>query len=596
MNTYDLRPRPLYCENLSDLNKNGTSDYIRLLRVIAVEKTHIVCELRVFRLKTAPPFAALSYCWGKGDRDKIACFAKARPGIHGRNCRHLCITTHLYEGLRRLDDLNEYGWLWNDATCINQVSAEEKNDQVSRMRSIYSNARMVYIWLGTIKPAASLRRPRIKYLSGAECFPRKNIIALLSLGSDVWWKRLWVIQELCSGQTVSVLLSNEYMSWEHLVKTMRDGYYTEPLENRSEVDSDFDDQFTIIDRLQFATNLSKEMESAMELKPRTTETQQLCSCLEDWRLRELAWTIMALHFLRNQSNHNRLRDLDLFELLHITGSQPSEVSNPLDRVYSVLGLAHASARTDIPIRYDVDPLEMFAKLCMHIIGIKSLNLCYLHWPRGTGMIGSRRCLPTWMPNFLTPVQSAIDYILLADFEASRDVKSDSVVVENEDTYHLHTKVLTCGTVTKHGSHCSQPDEERYIEDSLGQVDTVVPPSSPQSILSGPNDVEDALAAMDKAINVTDRTEFTPQVATIFRLDSGLTGVSTGDVQYGDEAIIPFGFYSPWIVRSCCAELRVTNHPTVFSLIGECYVQGVMHGELFDLWEEGKMPSSTYVLR
>ena len=74
--------------------------------------------------------------------------SSAATVTHGGDFRSLGVTTHLYEALRRLRILNESEWLWNDAICINQESNEEKNDQVARMRMIYSSAKRVYVWLG----------------------------------------------------------------------------------------------------------------------------------------------------------------------------------------------------------------------------------------------------------------------------------------------------------------------------------------------------------------------------------------------------------------------------------------------------------------
>jgi hypothetical protein len=37
---------------------------------------------------------------------------------------------------------------WVDALCINQKDAEERDEQVRRMKSIYRDAERVVIWLG----------------------------------------------------------------------------------------------------------------------------------------------------------------------------------------------------------------------------------------------------------------------------------------------------------------------------------------------------------------------------------------------------------------------------------------------------------------
>ena len=200
----DIQRQKTYGEDLSQLNKNGSGDFIRLLKVISVSKKHITCDLRVFSLKHAPPYAAVSYCWGNGERDKVVHFSGTPVEERESDCGHLTISTHLYEGLQRLSALNEFGWLWNDAICIDQESKEEKNDQVTRMQSIYSTAKRVYVWLGMCSGSNSLRAASSRFfgismtkLSRGRGFARAKILALLDRGSDVWWKRTWIIQELC---------------------------------------------------------------------------------------------------------------------------------------------------------------------------------------------------------------------------------------------------------------------------------------------------------------------------------------------------------------------------------------------------------------
>ena len=65
---------PPYRENLSELNKVVSGDSIRLLKVLIYDLTRVVCHLQVFPLQEAPPFAALSYCWGKKKPDTHALF------------------------------------------------------------------------------------------------------------------------------------------------------------------------------------------------------------------------------------------------------------------------------------------------------------------------------------------------------------------------------------------------------------------------------------------------------------------------------------------------------------------------------------------
>jgi hypothetical protein len=87
-----------------------------------------------------PVFEAVSYAWGQDIASSaIVC-----------NGQQLLVTPNVEAVLRVLSTQPEsVGTFWIDSICIDQLSVSEKNIQVPRIRSIYSEARVVWIWLGT---------------------------------------------------------------------------------------------------------------------------------------------------------------------------------------------------------------------------------------------------------------------------------------------------------------------------------------------------------------------------------------------------------------------------------------------------------------
>lgn len=83
---------------------------------------------------------------------------------------------------------------------------------------------------------------------------------------------------------------------------------------------------------------------------------------------------------------------------------------------------------------------------------------------------------------------------------------------------------------------------------------------------------------------------------VFRTHSGLTGFSIKPLKKNDEIIVPFGSRVPFAVRRWDADAEQNDGSQLFSLLDECYVAGVMNGELIDLWEAGNVKSTTYELR
>ena len=73
----------------------------------------------------------------------------------------------------------------------------------------------------------------------------------------------------------------------------------------------------------------------------------------------------------------------------------------------------------------------------------------------------------------------------------------------------------------------------------------------------------------------------------FKTDDQHLGVGPGDLQEGDEVVVPFGSSRPWVLRS---------HGDHHILVGEAFVPGIMTGQLEELWRRGDLEYTDYVLR
>jgi hypothetical protein len=91
-------------------------------------------------------YVALSYVWGD-ETDKRAI------SIGGKK---LGITASLDCALRHIRDRRRMLHVWADGICINQNDVDDRNLQVSQMRSVYSAARHTIIFLGLSSPQCDL--------------------------------------------------------------------------------------------------------------------------------------------------------------------------------------------------------------------------------------------------------------------------------------------------------------------------------------------------------------------------------------------------------------------------------------------------------
>lgn len=165
----DIHPTiPNPYDHYSDLGSDKQE--IRLLNIIDSDpSTGPVVKLFRTSLLDCPRYEALSYCWGElSDTAKVTVvfsdhelataesMTSVRLGGAGRPERRddgditvveFDVTVNLHGALQSLPtDVGTFYWI--DMLCINQGNIKERSEQVTFMRSIYSTAESVVVWLG----------------------------------------------------------------------------------------------------------------------------------------------------------------------------------------------------------------------------------------------------------------------------------------------------------------------------------------------------------------------------------------------------------------------------------------------------------------
>lgn len=180
----------------------------------------IECSLHTVRLSDGPVYEALSYAWGSGARDSsISVNGKRFP-----------ITDNLKEALVALRFTDRPRALWIDAICINQESDVERTHQVRQMRSIYSSAARVIIWLGpanedvkkVMKVFAFLERYDYKMPNDQTIRSAMEPVIFNLLNRD-WWKRMWTVQELVVATKAPLVgCGDRWVSWKAFDRVIYD--------------------------------------------------------------------------------------------------------------------------------------------------------------------------------------------------------------------------------------------------------------------------------------------------------------------------------------------------------------------------------------
>ncbi|RGP76930.1 heterokaryon incompatibility [Fusarium longipes] len=219
-------------------------DWIRLLRINTDESNSDTGFLEPVSLNDAPPFYAISHCWGTKAQDTVV-------QIDGQV---LNLTSDLAAGLQVLRKLAIDGsnfdpplrYIWIDTICVNQQSIQDRSSQVALMRRIYSTSVTTLIWLGPEQPWASSAWGLVDeiyhvFQSGQpEAKLEADIAAAnysdplhestglptwdheswtnLSLMMDLdWFSRIWVIQEVVlSPKDPVIICGSSLYPWQKL--------------------------------------------------------------------------------------------------------------------------------------------------------------------------------------------------------------------------------------------------------------------------------------------------------------------------------------------------------------------------------------------
>ena len=374
---------------------------IRLLQIHSAEAlTHpISCELIDVSLNDHPEFAALSYTWGQPIFD------------HFITCNHqrLGVTAHLYLALRRLRQ-SKWPLVWVDAICINQKNVPERNQQVLRMGSLYTQAARVYVYFGELDGLTeqtvdlmeclhtiwtesvgrnvhelkrmtcdsleerSQRDRIIRFMELRDAgFPGQNYCDLPSAGLPhplnplwgemksfflrSWFIRMWVIQELALGSDVYAILGHLGFPWEFVVSSVR--CLARGLDN-----------FT-----------------APPALPTSVQQEVMVNYMK------ATMAVVSMSMLKETSTSRKLIHL-------ISRSRNSQCADSRDKVYSLLGLASDTEGAPAP-NYLKPVEEIYCEYARHFVsvgdGLDMLVEAGLEQGSGPSEAIS---LPSWAPNWM----------------------------------------------------------------------------------------------------------------------------------------------------------------------------------------------------
>ncbi|CAG8974178.1 hypothetical protein HYALB_00011786 [Hymenoscyphus albidus] len=186
---------------------------IRLLEVLPGQgEDPVRCILTSVNFDATHEADALSYTWGLPPAANII-FVNDEP---------FRIRNNLFNALLHLRQPSSGVMLWVDAICINQSDIDERNHQVQRMADVFSRARRVLAWLG---PETESNREAFSFLSQTYLrspYNRKELmddprwVAFKDLCEIEYWKRVWIVQEICLASRAVICCGRQQIPWKYL--------------------------------------------------------------------------------------------------------------------------------------------------------------------------------------------------------------------------------------------------------------------------------------------------------------------------------------------------------------------------------------------
>lgn len=547
-------------------------------------------------------YTAFSYVWGNPALVKaMTC-----------NDKPFAITQNLELALRRLRRSDVSIMLWVDQICINQDDLQEKSQQVVLMGTIYQRAWSTLVWLGEDADNSSgaidtllATKEALRYYPYGRSLEIDDFERLLLPASDSprwmelgklmsrpWFQRTWIIQEVVLSHQIIIMCGARYISWADLC-----------LFTTCVIDSDLEQYL-----YGPGTSCSKDGYSES-------------GCIRTRKISEI-------------KDHNFNFPLSKTLLLSsLVESRSAQSTDPRDKVFGIMSLTN----TLIYPNYFNKVIDVYTEAAMKIETKNELAslLCCVDHPQP--MPGQ----PSWVPDWSTPRQTvSLGYNAKYHniYQASKEGMMQSRTEITESGAALAITGVIVDTIIRVGMVSEEPDlkdvlnpgtlTSRFVLEGIGlAIESCQPyPSSKCTVFDA--FWKTMVAGKDQSSRAKAPAEFSPIFALLFdtatqsspsfpdqpspstkrrltlenlqvrspartyrhmqvamkaAVDRRRLGVTTKrylglfprGTKIGDRVCVFTEGCVPFVIRR--HEIR-----DEYQLVGECYVHGIMDGEVDDM--------------
>ncbi|KAI1178857.1 heterokaryon incompatibility protein-domain-containing protein [Nemania sp. FL0916] len=543
----------------------GTSaSYIRLLRINHRDSQDTIdCELITENVAGAD-FDALSYVWGTA----------MLPHKIRVNGKIFYVTYNLFSALREFRRRDSTRLLWIDAICINQLDVSEKSSQVGLMKTIFSEAAKVLVWLGPGSKATKFAFDLSRQFADARTKEDRSSLwdstissrSWRHIGTEFngilshdWWSRVWIVQEVAVARHIVIHRGSMQIDWDIL----------QPLFNY--------DPFRKTIRFSASTFFVDEIQQ-----------------------------------LRDDLSTGGETPTELFDLVYRFRHQFATLGS--DKIYALLGLLPPGCSTMVSPDYNKSPEQVYFDLTLaSLVENKSFSVIAL--APGSALQGVSWCRDWRIPNDglgLNPMEyfSMYSSPLMKDYcttgKSEPQVEANlSQRVLKAKGFDLDVVIKRGGCITRIGNHhgrhwgyllqgwervaggpwSSSETESLILSDSFTR--TIVADRWSGDIVDWKREIE----ALDSEILPNEDTF--PMAITraginrrFFVTQSGRFGLGPWNLQVGDALVAFLGSTVPFLLRQ--DDGSNTKRPTSgtrdefrkerWRVVGEAYCDGLMYYE------------------
>ena len=420
----------------------------------------------------------------------------------------------------------------------------------------------------------------------------RDIYELSLFTSGSWWTRLWPLQETALGRNVIFHCGNAQVTLLEVTNFYNDLYRVLPF------------------KMQELSHLASE-ESDERFKWR-----QSCSRLQ--------CMIETNLFARNAASMSEEdRAYSMVRILHF--GREYRITDPRDRIYGLLGLCSAIFDDNIMIPdYTAEPRQVYPDFARGFIQ-KSVSLMLLN--QASPIHNSLNNLPSWVPDWSSYYVHIPEINRFVDWNRYNACNGTPLHLLDGLSHLLGLRAAVLTTVKIVGEICEDmsssvparvtsawrglykglsegsQSQERGSPFAFSEVrfaHTMMRSTSKTLSTDVVDDLHNALSSFESRDVLASRQILSKHGANLkdaitytrfFVTADGCPALGPPDTTPGDTIAVLGGGKVPYVLRRQGGSESPANH---YSLVGECYVQGVMQGEalrradapkLEDIWLE-----------